>query len=207
MRATIHLATVLVLVLAGAASGLARAGCPCKANTAPKTVDPAKTCLAGAVAAGRTGEPHAEPEAAAPARQEPPAAQSSPQAVPAPSPVPPPPPADASPLSPADRRALEDSRVVLEEAVGRAPDSVELWQRLGLVYQGLGSAEEARRAFEKVVELRPEDAAGWYMLGLVYEKLFDPARAITAWEKCLRRSVDPEMAALAKKHLEFLRTR
>ncbi|MFC1628263.1 protein O-mannosyl-transferase family [Gemmatimonadota bacterium] len=59
--------------------------------------------------------------------------------------------------------ALDD----LEEAVGLAPESSEVWNDLGVVYLEKGQWDEAVPAFTRAVELQPDLGEAWVNLGMI----------------------------------------
>lgn len=114
-------------------------------------------------------------------------------------------PAGAPRMSPEERSRLEAARDRLSEAVRAKPEDAAAWRKLGQVHQALGAAEPARDAFLQVTRLDPADAGAWSLLALTHEKLEEVPAAIAAWEACLARTKDPELSAVARKHLQVLR--
>lgn len=113
--------------------------------------------------------------------------------------------AAAPKLSPEERARLETARERLAEAVRAKPEDAASWRKLGQVHQALGAPEPARDAFLQVTRLDPADAGAWSLLALTHEKLEEVPQAIAAWEACAARTKDPELAAVARKHLQVLR--
>lgn len=100
---------------------------------------------------------------------------------------------------------LQRARSALEKAVEADPANSELWMHLGLVEHKLGNLDGAEKAFTKVAGIEPDRADAHYMLALIYEKRGEKARAVGAWEACLRVAADPNLKAIAEKHLKQLR--
>ena len=108
-------------------------------------------------------------------------------------------------MSPEERARLEAVRDRLADSVRAKPEDAASWRKLGQVHQALGAAEPARDAFLQVTRLDPADAGAWSLLALAHEKLEEFPKAVAAWEACAARSKDPELSAVARKHLQVLR--
>lgn len=108
-------------------------------------------------------------------------------------------------MAPEERARLEAVRDRLSDAVRAKPEDASVWRKLGQVHQALGAAEPARDAFLQVTRLDPSDAGAWSLLALAHEKLEEVPQAVAAWEACAARAKDPELAAVARKHLQVLR--
>lgn len=107
----------------------------------------------------------------------------------------------------ADRtEQLLKAKATVETQLQADPSNIELWRRLGLLSHKLTLVDEAEKAFNKVLELNPKDPGAYFMLALIYEKKKLKEQAISAWENCLKYAENLKMQAIAKKHLEHLKS-
>ncbi len=99
---------------------------------------------------------------------------------------------------------LRRARDAMQAAADLDPENSQLWLHLGFIQHKLGNLDGAQRSFEKVVELDETESAAHYMLALIYEKKGLTDKAIASWNACLLHSSDPNLLAIAKKHLKEL---
>lgn len=100
---------------------------------------------------------------------------------------------------------LKRARGAMKKNVEADPENFQLWLHLGFIEHKLGDLEAAQAAFEKVVSLEPSETAAHYMLALIYEKKGQNDKAIAAWQACVAHSKDPNLLAIANKHLKDLK--
>ena len=103
------------------------------------------------------------------------------------------------------KEKLRRARRAIKTAAKQDPENSQLWLHLGLLDHKLGDLEAAQKSFEKVVALGPSESAAHYMLALIYEKKDLIQKAISSWGACLAHSEDPNLLAIAKKHLRELK--
>ncbi len=77
----------------------------------------------------------------------------------------------------------------LQEVVGKSPDNLGAWIRLGNLLMDSGRFREAIAAYEKALELRPEDANVRVDMGTCYRNAGESERAAEEYRKAL--SFDP----------------
>lgn len=99
---------------------------------------------------------------------------------------------------------LKRLRQDLLTATEKDPKNAQSWLHLGLVEHQLGDLEAAKRSFEEVVKLDSAETAAHYMLALIYEKKGWLEKAVAAWKACRDLSADPNLRAIAEKHLKEL---
>lgn len=75
---------------------------------------------------------------------------------------------------------------VLEKALAQAPESPDLWHRLGCSLFALGDRDASERAFHRVVEYHPEHGQAWGLLGM-HKMLKGNFQSAT---ECLEKAVD-----------------
>ena len=75
---------------------------------------------------------------------------------------------------------------VLEQALEQAPESPDLWHRLGCSLFALGDREASERAFRRVVEYHPSHGQAWGLLGMHRLLKADFEKATD----CLERAVE-----------------
>ena len=79
----------------------------------------------------------------------------------------------------------------LQAAVEAAPDDHELWNGLGLAYQGRDLPERAIEAYRKAIEVKPDFSEAWNNLGTVYLSLSQFDAALEAFRKALENILYP----------------
>lgn len=79
----------------------------------------------------------------------------------------------------------------LQLATEDAPDDPELWNALGLAFQGRGLPERAMDAYRKAIALKPDFSEAWNNLGTVYLSLSQFDSALEAFRKALENIFYP----------------
>lgn len=75
---------------------------------------------------------------------------------------------------------------VLEEALEQAPESPDLWHRLGCSLFALGDRDGSERAFKRVVQYHPGHGQAWGLLGMHHLIKSDFRGATDCLEKAVR---------------------
>ena len=100
--------------------------------------------------------------------------------------------------------ALNDARVVVEEAARRAPEDTMLLVDLGYIRMMSGDRSGAREALERAVALQPANTAIRFSLAQIYEALGEVRLAAEALTQCQREAPSPRtLSELARLFMQL----
>lgn len=83
------------------------------------------------------------------------------------------------------KKEFDKAKKLLEPALKKEPENVELLKLAGLVASNEDDWIKARSCFETVVKFKPEDATSWFYLASAYDRLGDFVSAKNAYIKVI----------------------
>jgi tetratricopeptide (TPR) repeat protein len=102
---------------------------------------------------------------------------------------------------------IEESYTELQLAANLDANNPQMALALGIVATRLGRYDVALRSLEHSEALEANSCASYYELGLLYEEKKMDERAVESWQRFLQLNQDPELRAVAQKHIDHLEGR